>query len=159
MAHTLPSTHTRCSSTTLSSPSGILQHKGCTFYYRDVANTIAFLLRQRTFPAYLVPELVRDFDDEGNREFTEIHTADRWWQTQVYLHGCKRLLENIDLQCWRSPSWHSQSVPHVSHAYSHLIKRSSGSSLEIRNCRHYWFALIICPRTFTTNSRHTYISL
>ena len=56
---------------------------GCAFYYRDVKSTIAYLLRRRTFAEHLVYEPVREFDGEGNKGFTEMHTGDWWWQTQV----------------------------------------------------------------------------
>ena len=57
--------------------------QGCAFYYRYVESTIAYLLRKRTFAQHLVYEPVREFDEEGNTVFTEMHTGDWWWQKQV----------------------------------------------------------------------------
>jgi len=59
-----------------------LQH-GCAFYSRDMEYTLRYLLRQRMFVKHLVYEPVREFDEEGNRVYTEMYTGVWWWQTQV----------------------------------------------------------------------------
>ena len=59
--------------------------EGCVFYYRDLKSTIRYLLRQRTFADHLVYEPVREFDVDGNQVYTDIHTGDWWWRTQVWL--------------------------------------------------------------------------
>ena len=57
--------------------------QGCVFYYRDIKSTIRYVLRQRTFAEHMIYEPVREFDAEGNRVYTDMHTGDWWWQTQV----------------------------------------------------------------------------
>jgi len=59
--------------------------QGCAFYYRDVKSTVSYLLRQRAFAEHLVYEPVQDYDREGNRVYTEMHTSDWWCQMQVQL--------------------------------------------------------------------------
>ena len=58
--------------------------QGCGFYYRDIQSTLEYLLQQRTFAEHLVYEPLWEFDGDGNCVYTDIHTGDWWWQTQVY---------------------------------------------------------------------------
>ena len=58
-------------------------HQGCAFYFRDLEDTIQYLLRQRVYAEHLVFEPMHEFDDEGNRVYTDMHTGDWWWTTQV----------------------------------------------------------------------------
>jgi len=58
-------------------------YQGCAFYYRDPEDTIQYLLRQRAYAEHLVFEPIHEFDDEGNRVYTDIHTGDWWWMMQV----------------------------------------------------------------------------
>jgi len=58
-------------------------HQGCAFYCRDLEDTIQYMLRQSAHNEHLVFELIHEFDDEGNRVYTDMHTGDCWWTTQV----------------------------------------------------------------------------
>jgi len=57
--------------------------RGVIFFYRDVEQCIRYLLRQKAYAQYLVFKPQKDFDRQGNRVYTEMHTADWWWDTQV----------------------------------------------------------------------------
>ncbi|KAF8426429.1 hypothetical protein BGX38DRAFT_1278994 [Terfezia claveryi] len=59
--------------------------KGVTFFYRDVEQCIRYLLRQKAYAQYLVFKPQKDFDRQGNRVYTEMHTGDWWWDTQMTL--------------------------------------------------------------------------
>ena len=52
--------------------------QGCMFCYRDIKSTIRYILWQRTFAGYMVYKPVREFDEEGNQVYTNMHTGD-WW--------------------------------------------------------------------------------
>lgn len=56
---------------------------GVKFFYRDVVESIGYLLRQKAFAEDLVFEPIREFDRQGCRVYTEMHTADWWWEMQV----------------------------------------------------------------------------
>jgi len=58
-------------------------HKGYVFYYRDLEDVIQYLLRQRAYAEYLVFAPIHEFDEEYNRVYTDMHTGDWWWRTQV----------------------------------------------------------------------------
>ena len=53
------------------------------FWYRDPITIIRFLLQQRTFIGDLVYAPIREYNTAGERIFTEMHTGDWWWETQV----------------------------------------------------------------------------
>jgi len=57
--------------------------RGCTFYYRDLEDTIQYLLRQQAYAEHLVFAPKHEFDEEYNRVYTDMHTGDWWWRTQV----------------------------------------------------------------------------
>ncbi|KAF8433433.1 hypothetical protein BGX38DRAFT_1289941 [Terfezia claveryi] len=59
--------------------------KEVTFFYRDVEQCIRYLLHQKVYAQYLVFKSQKDFDRQGNRVYTEMHTGDWWWDTQMTL--------------------------------------------------------------------------
>ncbi|KAF8419153.1 hypothetical protein BGX38DRAFT_1280452 [Terfezia claveryi] len=59
--------------------------KGCAFYYRDLEDTVRYLLQQRAYGKHLVFEPIHEFDEEGNWVYTEMNTGDWWWRTQKTL--------------------------------------------------------------------------
>jgi len=59
-------------------------HQGCAFYYRDIGDTIQYLLRQHANAEPLVFERIHYFDEEGNRVYTNMHTGDWRWMTPVW---------------------------------------------------------------------------
>jgi len=64
-------------------------HKGCVFYFRDLEDTIQYLLRQRAYAEHLVFAPRHEFDEEYNRVYTDMHTGDWWWRTQVGILSCE----------------------------------------------------------------------
>lgn len=52
------------------------------FYYQNIENVIRFLLGHTPFKDNLVYTPVRAFNENERRVYTEMHTADWWWQTQ-----------------------------------------------------------------------------
>jgi hypothetical protein len=66
--------------------------RGVKFFFRDVIECIQYLLCQKVFAEDLIFEPKREFDRQGFRVYTEMHTANWWWETQVYPHrspyGC-----------------------------------------------------------------------
>jgi len=44
---------------------------------------IQYLLRQRAYTEHLVFASKYEFDEEYNRVYTDRHTGDWWWRTQV----------------------------------------------------------------------------
>ena len=60
---------------------------GCTqkiaFYYRDPVTCATYLLRQQCYTSDTVYAPVKETNNEGARMYSEMHTADWWWQIQV----------------------------------------------------------------------------
>ncbi|PGH11603.1 hypothetical protein GX50_09028 [[Emmonsia] crescens] len=56
--------------------------KQYTFYYQDILPVITFLLGHKNFSKDLTYAPVRVFNQRQQRIYTEIHTADWWWNTQ-----------------------------------------------------------------------------
>ena len=54
-----------------------------TFYYRNALDCIAYLVSQVTYRSDMVYAPIREYDSSGERLYTEMHTADWWWDTQV----------------------------------------------------------------------------
>jgi hypothetical protein len=60
-----------------------------TLYYRNPVQIISYLLRQRAYVNDLVYAPIREFNTDGERVYSEMHTAEWWWETQVKLfHLC-----------------------------------------------------------------------
>ena len=53
------------------------------FFYRDILDCVRYLLRQITYRDDLVYAPRREFDQNGQRIYAEMHTADWWWDVQV----------------------------------------------------------------------------
>ena len=53
------------------------------YRYRDPVAIVTYLMRQRTFVNHMFYSPVQEFDTAGERIYSEMHTADWWWQTQV----------------------------------------------------------------------------
>ncbi|KAF8436742.1 hypothetical protein BDZ91DRAFT_756744 [Kalaharituber pfeilii] len=56
-----------------------------TVYYRDVFECVKLLLRHPPFTDHMHYAPIQLFNDEGERIFGDIHTADWWWSTQSTL--------------------------------------------------------------------------
>lgn len=54
-----------------------------TWYYRNPLSIIRFLLYQRSFVEDLVYSPIKEFNAEGDRVYSEMHTGTWWWEAQV----------------------------------------------------------------------------
>ncbi|KAI9881799.1 MAG: hypothetical protein M1823_006489, partial [Watsoniomyces obsoletus] len=54
-----------------------------TYYYRDPLSVIQYLFRQRAFVNDMIYAPVKVHNQAGERMFSEMHTAEWWWETQV----------------------------------------------------------------------------
>ena len=54
-----------------------------TFYYRNVIGCVRYLIRQIAYRPDMVYAPIREYDSSGDRLYSEMHTADWWWETQV----------------------------------------------------------------------------
>ena len=57
---------------------------GCRYFFRDVQKTIEYILQQRAYQEHLVYEPIHELDAHGNRLYSDMHTGDWWWKTQVF---------------------------------------------------------------------------
>jgi hypothetical protein len=64
---------------------GIYTHDGhnSSFFYRDIVRCVEYLLSQPAYREDIVYAPVREYDETGERLYSEMHTADWWWETQV----------------------------------------------------------------------------
>ncbi|KAF8443552.1 hypothetical protein BDZ91DRAFT_754570, partial [Kalaharituber pfeilii] len=56
-----------------------------TVYYRDIFECVKLLLKHPPFTDHMHYAPIQLFNDEGERIFGDIHTADWWWSTQSTL--------------------------------------------------------------------------
>jgi len=54
-----------------------------TFYYQKIIDCVCYLIRQVAYSAVMVYTSIREYDSSGERLYSEMHTADRWWAMQV----------------------------------------------------------------------------
>jgi hypothetical protein len=64
---------------------GTYTHDGhhSTFFYRDIVQSVEYLLSQPAYREDVVYAPVREHDETGERLYSEMHTANWWWETQV----------------------------------------------------------------------------
>ncbi|KAF3936016.1 hypothetical protein ABW19_dt0202204 [Dactylella cylindrospora] len=55
------------------------------FLYRDPLKCAAHILRQPAYAEHLVTAPTREYNEDGERIYNEMHTADWWWETQETL--------------------------------------------------------------------------
>jgi len=53
------------------------------FFYRNVVQCIAYLLKQKAFARHFLWRSRKEYDYEGKRRFTEMNTCDWWGRTEV----------------------------------------------------------------------------
>ena len=56
-----------------------------TYRYRNPVAIVEYLLRQRTFKGDILYAPERTFNTTGERTYSDMHTCDWWWKTQVFL--------------------------------------------------------------------------
>ena len=54
-----------------------------SFYYRNPIDCVRYLLRQIIYDGEMVYAPVKEFNSDGERTYSEMHTGDWWWETQV----------------------------------------------------------------------------
>jgi len=54
-----------------------------TFYYRNALDCVCYLVRQVAYISDMVYAPIQEYDSSGERLYSEMHTADWWWDTQV----------------------------------------------------------------------------
>jgi len=54
-----------------------------TFYYRNIIDCVRYLIRQVAYSSDMVYAPIREYDSSGQRLYSEMHTADLWWDLQV----------------------------------------------------------------------------
>jgi len=61
------------------------EHDGrsSVFFYRNIVHCVEYLLAQPAYRQDIVYGPIREYDGSGQRLYSEMHTADWWWQTQV----------------------------------------------------------------------------
>lgn len=63
---------------------GIPRRNASDFWYRDIIECAAYLLRQPAYARDAVWTPVKETNAHGNRLYSEMHTADWWWEQQVF---------------------------------------------------------------------------
>ena len=61
------------------------------FFYRNILDCVRYLLRQIAYRDDFVYAPRREYDSEGQRVYSEMHTAHWWWDVQVQ---CPNLLQH-----------------------------------------------------------------
>jgi len=54
-----------------------------TFYYRNIIDCVRYLIRQVAYSSDMVYAPIREYDSSGEQLYSEMHTADWWWDMQV----------------------------------------------------------------------------
>jgi hypothetical protein len=64
---------------------GTYTHDGnrSTFFYRDIVQSVEYLLSQPAYREDVVYVPVREYDEAGERLYSEMHMGNWWWETQV----------------------------------------------------------------------------
>ena len=58
--------------------------KNTEFWYRDILESLKYMLRRKSLAAHMSWAPTRHFDTHGERVYTEMNTASWWWDTQVW---------------------------------------------------------------------------
>jgi hypothetical protein len=64
------------------------------FWYGDPVRCIEFLMQQPSFKEDMVYAPVREYNEAGERMYSEINSSDWWWKMQVCLCSPERLYES-----------------------------------------------------------------
>jgi len=54
-----------------------------TFYDRNIIDCVRYLIRQVAYSSDMVYAHIREYDSSGELLYSEMHTADWWWDMQV----------------------------------------------------------------------------
>ena len=58
------------------------QH-AATLYYQNIIDDVRYVIRQVAYRSNMIYALIWEYDSSGERVYSEMHTADWWWDTQV----------------------------------------------------------------------------
>ena len=95
-------------------------------YYANVVDIVKFLLGHTPFAKHLSYAPVREFNRNGDRIYTEAHTADMWWDIQRDYLGADATLVPIH---WFSDKTHltaSHGDKHNHPVYITILNLSHG---------------------------------
>jgi hypothetical protein len=96
------------------------------FFYRNILDCVRYLLRQIAYRDDFVYAPRREYDCEGQRVYSEMHTADWWWNVQVQRPN---LLQKHWLTDYRR---HFHMVQRLSQSLGCPIRPISATSLVTR---------------------------
>jgi hypothetical protein len=84
---------------------GTFKHddRSSTFFYRDIVHCVEYLLAQPAYRDDIVYAPVREYDGSGERLYSEMHTADWWWETQVRVCNASKVGRYSCLLRFRQP--------------------------------------------------------
>ena len=54
-----------------------------TFYYHNIVSCVRYLIRQVAYKEHIVYAPIREYYSNGDQLYSEMHSADCWWETQV----------------------------------------------------------------------------
>ena len=69
---------------------------GTPFFYRNPVTSFKFLLRQTAYKETMTYAPVKEYNEQNERVYSELHTGDWWWHMQVF-HRHFLLLERLIL--------------------------------------------------------------
>ena len=90
-----------------------------TYYYRSPLRCIEYLLKQPCFRDHLIYAPIQEFNEAGERMYSEMHTADWWWSTQVCYDPLRNLHCDHLMICRRTYHQDRRFSP----SFSHQTKR------------------------------------
>ena len=71
--------------------------KAVPFRYRNISSAVKYLLRQKAYAADMVWRPQREYDNQGNRVYSEINTGTWWEDTQVsYTDAPRRICHSTN---------------------------------------------------------------
>ena len=54
-----------------------------TFYYKNAGDCVRYLVRHVAYRSDMVYAHIREYNSSGEQLYSEMHTAEWWWDTQV----------------------------------------------------------------------------
>jgi len=54
-----------------------------TFYYRNIIDSVRYQTRQVAYSSDMLYAPIREYYSSGERLYSEMHTADWWWDMHV----------------------------------------------------------------------------
>jgi len=54
-----------------------------TYYYRNILDCVRYMIPQVAYSSDIVNPPIQKYDPSGQLTYSEMHTADWWWDMQV----------------------------------------------------------------------------